>query len=226
MKSGSRFMDYKEVNSNAGLSNAQQLKNLVSTVDTANLIQGKPGNFSLKLTQLGLPAATPAGAAAAPALASPLSTAQIADVQSAVARSNTAATQTPTAASGQPTKASTSAAAIASAASVAPSTAADIKTFEAGAKGTLHWWGWELEMDESSTRALENVLTTDMAGLDKIAAALKTVSVPLAAVADIIFGVAKTVGGFANSWISKEDTAKNGVRIHGYMWLGVWMEPR
>ena len=216
-----------------GSDNAQQSANLVQNVDTSQIILGTPGAWSVSLAHaviaaqpLVAVAAAGAGRAAVaagpvPAGAGPLSAGQAALVQSAVNQSNAAAATTPSAASGSATTANTPADTITKVAqgitSIA-STPANIKQLEAGTTATLHWWGWELDLNESATQALEALLTTDIEGLMSIGTALAFVSAPLAAVSGIISAVA----GALEKWISDEDgDDKAGVVIKGYLWVAV-----
>lgn len=93
----------------------------------------------------------------------------------------------------------------------------------AGTVAALHWWGWELTLNEAATQALLRLLGSDVKGLLAAAAALAPASAVLAAVAAVILAA----GEGLDTWVAHGDAAgHNGVVIHGYMWIGVWVAPR
>jgi hypothetical protein len=202
----------------SGTNSALSFQSIISNAEAAGVIIGTPGTFSLSvLHSVMAVVAQPAIAVAQSATF--LTPGQTALVQSAVAKSNAAAAATPSAASGSPTSASTPITIIISVAKGLPlldSTIHNIQTFEAGATAKLNWWGWTLNLSESSTKAFEALLTTDLAGFASIAAALTAVSAPLAAAGAIISAVATGLNG----WVVGADTGK-GVTINGYLWVGV-----
>jgi hypothetical protein len=149
----------------------------------------------------------------------PLTGGQAALVDAAIKNSNAAAVQTPSAASGQHTTADTLLDIINAAMKGLPiisATATDIETIEQGAKATLHWWGWTVELTNDGSKALDKLFNNDLGGLSAILAALTPISAPLAAVAAILGAI--TTG--LSAWIETENKG-NGVTLKGYLWIGV-----
>jgi hypothetical protein len=204
-----------------GSRNAQQLQYLVENIGNFAIVSGAPGNFSL--SQMHLPTTAAPFAGGVGLLDRPvasLTSGEAALANVAVAKSNAAALATPSAASGQAARAATPISIIGTVAKGLPilaSTPANIHAVEAGSTGTLHWWGWSLDMNESAALAFKSLLQHDLAGFTAIAAALAPVSAPLAAASAILTTVAT---GLA-AWITAADTEGNGVTINGYLWIGV-----
>jgi hypothetical protein len=203
-----------------GSTNAEQTGNIVTNLDTAQAVQGTPGAWTISssITIHALLGAKLAVVGGGPA---PTVTAgQALLAQAAVDKSNAAAASTTGAASGNPTTASTASGVITNIAqglSNLADTPANIQQLEAGTTATLHWWGWEADLNESATQALLKLLGTDVAGLVSIATALAAISAPLAAIAAVVGAIST---GF-DVWITAEDTKKNGVIINGYLWVGI-----
>jgi len=204
----------------SGSDNAQQLKQIIDKAESAQVIQGDvPGTFSISVPVAAL-AAAPASATPAPLLPG-----EAALIQSAVNRANSEAAAVPLAGAGSTSGSSPDTAktidAVAKGLTNVAQTPADVRALVAGAAAKLHWWGWTLRLNEAATKALQNLLTTDLGGLAAIATALAAVSAPLAAVAAIVTAVA----GGLKAWVAAEDGAQQGVAIHGYLWVGVWVSP-
>ena len=204
-----------------GSTNARQLQDLIANINKFGRVSGAPGNFSVAVTE-SLAAATPVGGGVGllerPAAA--LTSGQAALVHVAVIKSNAAASATPSAAAGNAASAATPVSIITTVAKGLPmlaSTPANIRAVETGSTGTLHWWGWSLDMNEAATQAFKALLQSDLAGLTAIAAALAPVSAPLAAASAILTAVATGLTG----WITTADANSNGVTINGHLWLGV-----
>lgn len=196
----------------SGSENAQYLKSIITKVEGSGLVQGAaPGAFALQIPQ----AAPVQGAAAGEG---PLNPGEAALVRNAISLSNDSAT--PAAAPGAGAIAS-AIDAIAHGLTQIANTPADVKALVAGAAAKLHWWGWTLQLNESATQALSSLLKNDLAGLVMIATTLASASPPLAATAAILTAVAGGLSG----WIAAEDQAQKGVVIHGYLWVGIWVQP-
>ena len=206
-----------------GSTNAQQTYQIVTNLETAQAVQGNPGTWTISsaTTIHAFLGAQLAVASGAPAPAVSAGDALIA--QAAVIKSNAAAVATPKAASGNPTTASTAIGIITSFSnrySNVVEIPAIIQKLEAGTTATLHWWGWEAKLNESATQALLELLGTDVPTLALILGSLAAISAPLAAVAAILGAVSTGL----DTWIKQADTAKNGVIIDGYLWIGIWVK--
>ncbi len=216
-----------------GSTNAQQAQNIVNKINAALAVQGGPGNWSVSLphiviASLGLPSnATGAQLAIG---AGPISLGETAVIQAAVAKSNAAAIATPSAASGQPTTSNTPLNTITTIVQGVTKAVGnipnDVKALEQGATAKLNWWGWELDLDADATKALESLLTGDVASLMTIMGAIGTAtgSAPIAAAAAIITAVAAGL----SAWVSQEDsqnTPPKGVSICGCLWVAIVVNP-
>lgn len=205
----------------SGSSNALQAQKVISQIEQTQALQGiMPGQWTLSATHIAI------CAKAVEVDGEPtLSVSDIALAQAAVAKSNAAAVNTPSAASGNPTTSSTDISKISSIVEGITSIAdipKNFKKLEAGATATLHWWGWELLLDESATEALQSLLKNDIVTLISISTALlSTGSAPFAAVLAIISGASTGL----SIWVNAENNVKKGVDIEGYLWIGVWVSP-
>ncbi len=200
----------------SGSPNAQLLKQIIDKAEQLKVIQGStPGALSVSQ-----PVAAAASSPAAPiAQAAPLTPGESALVRNAILRTNDAAPSVNAAPDAKGTADAIDA--VGKGLTTVAGTPQDIKTLVAGASARLHWWGWTLRLEESATQALEKLLVTDIGGLAAIATALAAIAAPLAAVAAVVTAIATGLDG----WIKAEDGAKKGVVIHGYLWIGVWIEP-
>ena len=209
--------------------NAQQLSNIVTTVSDSQMISGNPGDWSLVPLQLAMAAArtvrsrvvsaAAGGGGAAAATAPAISAGEAALITPALDKSNAAAVTTPSAAGGTPVTSNTPPSTIQQILqdlNVVGEIGADISALEGHGKAMLHWWGWEADLDETGTKALSHLLTTDMKDLAAVAAALAAISPVLAAVSGII----SIVSGALAAEVSAGD-AGNGVVIKGYLWVGI-----
>jgi hypothetical protein len=135
-------------------------------------------------------------------------------IQNALTQSNAAKSTSPT-----PTGTSTPVVgSTASDLNIIDSTKDDIDALEKGTVATLQWWGWTLTLTESATQALIRLIQTDFSGLWSIVNAFCPVLSIFSALEAIL-----TAG--LDAWITNEDNAHGGVRIYGYLWIGVWVEP-
>jgi hypothetical protein len=203
--------------------NSQRLAGIINTVEDNHLVIGTPGSLSIApLHPLLLAAIAPAvtGTPVSGA-AGQFTSGQTAVVQTAINQSNAAALTTPSAASGNPTTANTSSTTISTIVNGVlggidgiESIPEDIKTLEQGTTGTLHWWGWEADLNETATKALEDLLANGSTGIATILTALTPISAPLAAVAAAI----KLVAGGLDTAIENKDQGK-GVTLEGKLWI-------
>jgi hypothetical protein len=200
----------------SGSANAQLLKAIIDKAEQGKAVLGTaPGTFSVVPTVAAV-ASAPTAPTAQGAVLSP---GEAALVQNAVSRANDAG---PVLSAAPDAKGAAGIIdAVVKGLTNVANTPQDIKTLVAGATASLHWWGWTLSLNETATVALESLLTTDIGGLAAVATALAAISPVLAAVAAIVTAVATGLG----AWIKAEDAAKKGVSIHGYLWVGVWVQP-
>ena len=193
----------------SGTSNVSELEAIIQKAENGLVLGTVPGALSLA-PSLAMTAAAPA---AAPPAA--LTAGEALLVQNAIQRANAAA----------PVAAAPGAApnipgiidAVFGGLTKVASTPADIKALAAGADATLKWWGWTLDLSDHAAKALQHLLANDLAGLLAIATALAALSPPLAAIAAIVGAVANGL----SAWIAAENSAGKGVRIRGYLWVGV-----
>jgi|HubBroStandDraft_2_1064218.scaffolds.fasta_scaffold196193_1 hypothetical protein len=198
----------------------QQLSDIVTTVSNSPIIGGTPGEWHLVPLHLALATAQPVGGGSAAPVISPGATALL---QQAIDKSNAAALTTPAAASGTPVTSNTSPSTIQSimkGINFVGEIGADIAAMEKGGTATLHWWGWEANLNEAATQALDHLLTTDMKDLAVIAAALAAISPVLAAVSGIVSIVSAALEGDVTA-----ADAGSGVVIKGYLWVGIDVSP-
>jgi hypothetical protein len=184
-----------------GQGNAVFLEQLAAKAQ--NGISGTPGNFVFNADMV-------------PGLAANDSQ----NVESAVTQANQAAVATPSAATGTPAGGSTAVDKISSVigAITDPTALTDFQDFEAGATAQLNWWGWDLNLNQKSTLAFQNLLTNDLNSLAGAFSAL-IVSPPFAAALIII----KALTSGLSQLISSENKG-NGVNIKGFFWIVVWVE--